>query len=99
MERKGNTDTNIFSKGTIIVKYWNGLPYRGIVTSNTGKYYKILYEDNDGKELNHTEVKKYAEKYRGEGRLTGEIGQRMQLMKPLGDWTILANESERLWPF
>ena len=97
MERKGNT--NIFSKGTIIVKYWNGLPQRGIVTSNTGKYYRILYEDNDDKELNHTEVKKYAEKYRGEGRLTGEIGQQMQLMKPLGDWTILANESKRLWPF
>ena len=88
MERKGNT--NIFSKGTIIVKYWNGLPYRGIVTSNTGKYYKILYEDNDDEDLNHTEVEK------GEGRMTGEIGQRMRLMKPLGDWTIVANESETL---
>ena len=97
MKRKGNT--NRFSKRTVIVKYWHGLPYIVIVTSNTGKDYKILYEDNDGKELNHTEVKKYAEKYRGEGRLTGEIGQRMRLMKLLGDWTILANESERLWPF
>ena len=52
MERKGNTDTNIFSKGTIIVKYWNGLPYRGIVTSNTGKYYKISYEEEHRRRKN-----------------------------------------------
>ena len=31
--------------------------------------------------------------------MTGEIGQQMRLMKPLGDWLILANDSERLWPF
>ena len=37
MKRNGNT--NRFSIGTIITKYWNGLPYKGIVTSNTDKYY------------------------------------------------------------
>ena len=90
MERKGNT--NRFSNRTVIVKYWHGLSYIVIVSSNTGKDYKILFEDNDDEDLNHTEVEK------GEGRMTGEIGQRMRLMKPLGDWTIVANESETLWP-
>jgi hypothetical protein len=85
--------------GTFILKYWVGVAYRGIVTNNTGKYYKILYEDNDEEELNHTEVIQYEKKYREEGRMTGEIGQRMRLMKPLGDWLVRANDSERLWPF
>jgi hypothetical protein len=31
--------------------------------------------------------------------MTGEIGQRMRLRRPLGEWTILADESERMWPF
>ncbi|OEU09351.1 hypothetical protein FRACYDRAFT_248200 [Fragilariopsis cylindrus CCMP1102] len=88
-----------FSIGTFILKYWIGVSYRGIVTNNTGKYYKILYEDDDEEELNHTEVVKYEKKYREEGRMTGEIGQRMRLMKPLGDWLVQANDSERLWPF
>ena len=61
--------------GTFILKYWDGVPYRGILTNNTGKYYKILYEDNDEEELNHTEVIKYKKKNREEGRMTGEIGQ------------------------
>jgi hypothetical protein len=39
------------------------------------------------------------EKNRGEGRMTREIGNRMRLRRPLGEWNILANESERMWPF
>ena len=31
--------------------------------------------------------------------MTGEIGQRMRLTKPLKDWLVLADDSERLWPF
>ena len=58
-----------------------------------------LHEDNNEEELNHTEVGRYMKKNRGEGRMTGEIGQRMRLRKPLGDWNILSNKSERLWPF
>jgi hypothetical protein len=85
--------------GTKITKYWNGIPYKGTVTNNNGKYYKIQYEDNDEEELNHGEVKKYNEKNRREGRTTREIGTRMRLRKPLGEWRILANKSERLWPF
>ena len=57
-----------------------------------------LHEDNNKEELNHTEVGRYMKKNRGEGRMTGEIGQRMRLRKPLGDWNILANKSETLWP-
>jgi hypothetical protein len=38
-------------------------------------------------------------KNRGEGRMTSKIGQKMRLRIPLGNWNILANESERLWPF
>jgi hypothetical protein len=38
-------------------------------------------------------------KNRGEGRMTGEVGQRMKLRIKLGDWNITANESERMWPF
>ncbi|OEU18182.1 hypothetical protein FRACYDRAFT_236453 [Fragilariopsis cylindrus CCMP1102] len=87
------------SIGTFILKYWIGVSYRGIVINNTGKYYKILYEDDDEEELNHTEVVKYEKKYREEGRMTSEIGQRMRLTKPLGDWLVQANDSERLWPF
>ena len=91
--------TGQHSIGTKITKYWNGLPYKGTVTRNKGKYYKIQYEDNDEEELNHGEVKKYSDKNRGEGRTTREMGTRMRLRKSLGDWRILANESERLWPF
>ncbi|OEU19894.1 hypothetical protein FRACYDRAFT_235957 [Fragilariopsis cylindrus CCMP1102] len=87
------------SIGTFLLKYWVGVPFRGIVMNNTGKYYKILYEDGDEEELNHTEVVKYEKKYREEGRMTGEIGQRMRLTKPLGDWLVQANDSERLWPY
>jgi hypothetical protein len=92
-------NSNKFSIGTLITKYWEGTPYTGIVTGNTGKYYKIRYKDNDEEELNHTEVRKYMNKNRGEGRTTREIGQRMRLQIPLGNWNIPANESERLWPF
>jgi hypothetical protein len=38
-------------------------------------------------------------KHRGEGRTTGEIGQRMRLKKRLGDWNTSATNSERIWPF
>jgi hypothetical protein len=97
--RKQDEEKEKFSMGTIITKYWNGVPYTGIVIDNTGKYYKIRYNDNDEEELNHTEVQKYRKKNRGEGRMTGEIGQRMRLRRPLGEWTILANESDKMWPF
>jgi hypothetical protein len=91
---------NKFSIGTLITKYWKGIPYTGIVAGNTGKYYKIrYYEDNNEEELNHTVVRKHTNKNRGEGRTTREIGQRMRLRIPLGDWNILANESEQLWQF
>jgi hypothetical protein len=44
-------------------------------------------------------VRKYANTNSGEGRTTSEIGQIMRLRIPLGDLSILANESERLWRF
>jgi hypothetical protein len=47
----------------------------------------------------HFNIRKYSNKNRGEGRTTRGIETRMRLRKPLGDWRILANESERLWPF
>jgi hypothetical protein len=97
--REKEEENGKFSIGTIITKYWNGVPYTGTVIDHTEKYYKIRYNDNDKEELNHTEVQKYKKKNRGEGRMTGEIGQRMRLRRPLGEWTILANESERMWPF
>ncbi|OEU23095.1 hypothetical protein FRACYDRAFT_233261 [Fragilariopsis cylindrus CCMP1102] len=90
---------NKVSTGTFILKYWVGVPFRGIVMNNTGRYYQILYEDGDEEELNHTEVVKYEKKYRGEGRMTEEIGRRMRLTKPLGDWLVQAKESDRLWPY
>jgi hypothetical protein len=51
------------------------ITYNGIVINNTGKYYKIKYEDNVEEELNHGEVKKYMNKNRGEGQTTREIGK------------------------
>jgi hypothetical protein len=62
-----------FSIGTMITKYWNSVPYKGMVIGNTEKYYKIRYEDNDEEELNHHEVKRHMEKNRVEGRMTEEI--------------------------
>jgi hypothetical protein len=85
--------------GTDITKYWDGKPYVGTVISNNEKYYKVKYEDGDEEELNHGEIEKYKKKNRGEGRMTREVGQRMRLRIKLGDWNILANESERMWPF
>jgi hypothetical protein len=73
----------------------NGLPLQ-FNAYNTGKYYKIRYKDNDEEELNHSEVRKHANKNSGEGRTISEVGQRLRLRIPLGDWNILANESERL---
>jgi hypothetical protein len=99
INRKQDEEKEKFSMGTIITKYWNGVPYTGTVIGHTEKYYKIRYNDNDKEELNHTEVRKYTKKNRGEGRMTGEIGQRMRLRRPLGEWAILANASERMWPF
>jgi hypothetical protein len=80
------------------MKYWAGKPFIGTVTNNADKYYKIQYEDDDEEELNHTEVTKYMRKNRGVGRMTKEVGTRMRLKEKLGDWNILANNSERLWP-
>jgi hypothetical protein len=97
--RNKTEDINMHANGTMITKYWNDIPYNGTVTSNTGKYYKIRYEYNDEEELNHREVRKYMDKYRGEGRTTREIGTRMRLRIPLGNWNILSNDSERMWPF
>jgi hypothetical protein len=87
------------SIGTTITKYWRGVPYIGTIISSTTQYYKVLYEDGDEEELNHGEINKFMKKNRGEGRLTGEIGQRMRLRIKLGDWNKTANESDRLWPF
>ena len=56
-----------FSNGTIITKYWDGVPYLGQIVSKTDKYYKIFYEDGDEEELNSAEVNEYMEKNRGEG--------------------------------
>jgi hypothetical protein len=99
VEENEEETKNKFSIGTIITKYWGGIPYIGTVTRMTGKYYKIRYEDNDEEELNHSEVRKYAKKNRGEGTTTREVGQRMRLTILLGNWNILASESERMWPF
>jgi hypothetical protein len=79
--RQTNTTdkTRQHSIGTKVMKYWNGLPYQGIVTNNKGKYYRIRYEDNDEEELNHGEVTKYRNKNLGEGRTTREIGTRIRL--------------------
>jgi hypothetical protein len=85
--------------GTDITKYWEGVPYKGKVISNSDKYYKVQYEDGDEEELNHGEVTKYMKKNRGEGRMTSEVGRRKRLRIKLGDWNIKANESDRLWPF
>jgi hypothetical protein len=87
------------SIGTKITKYWKGVPYIGTITSNIAQYYKVNYEDGDEEELNHGEVNKYMKRNRGEGRATGEIGQRMRLRIKLGDWNKTANNSDRLWPF
>jgi hypothetical protein len=87
------------SIGTKITKYWSGVPYIGKIISSITKYYKVQYEDGDEEELNHGEVTKYMKKNSGEGRTTGEIGQRMRLRIKLGDWNKTANESDRLWPF
>jgi hypothetical protein len=94
-----DTKTRQHEIGTKVTKYWKGIPYEGTVTNNNGKYYKIQYKDNDEEELNNGEVTKYNEKNRGEGRTIREIGTRMRLRKPLGEWRILANKSEQLWPF
>jgi hypothetical protein len=99
VEENEEAINNKFSIGTIITKYWGGVPYTGTVTRNTGKYYKIRYEDNDEEELNHSKVRKCTKKNRGEGRTTSEVGQRMRLTIPLGNCNILANELERMWPF
>jgi hypothetical protein len=96
-DNKGNKEKHKI--GTRITKYWSGVPYIGEIIRNIGKYYKIKYEDGDEEELNYTEVEKYKNKNRGEGRMTREVGQRMRLRIKLGDWNIKANESERLWPF
>ena len=98
-KEKSNEIEGKHAIGTIITKYWGGIPYIGTIIEYNEKYYKIRYEDNDEEELNHREVTKYMNKNRGEGRLTREIGTRMRLQIPLGDWTITANESERMWPF
>jgi hypothetical protein len=45
------------------------------------------------------EYTKNTKKNRRGGRMTNEIGQRMRLRVPLGDWNIMANELERMWPF
>jgi uncharacterized protein YbaR (Trm112 family) len=66
-----------FSIGTIITKYWKGVPYKEEVINNTNRYYKIIYEDNDEEELNHKEVERYMNKNRGDGRMIKEIGTRM----------------------
>jgi hypothetical protein len=88
-----------FSIGTIITKYWKGVPYKGEVINNTNRYYKIIYEDNDEEELNHKEVEQYMNKNRGDSKTIWEIGIRMQLKLKLGDWNKTATASERLWPF
>jgi hypothetical protein len=92
-------DTDKFSIGTDITKYWSGVSYTGTVVNNTGKCYKIRYEDDDEEELNHKEVEKYMKKHRGEGRATREVGQRMRLWVKLGDWNKTAKDLEITWPF
>jgi hypothetical protein len=93
-------DIEKFSIGTNITKCWSRVPYTGTVINNTGKYYRIRYEDNDEEELNHTEVENYMKKNRGDGRTTREVGQRMRLRVRLVEWnTTAAKELGRIWPF
>jgi hypothetical protein len=50
-----------YNVGTSLIKYWEGIPYTGKITSNTGQYYKVKYDDNDEEELTHREVTKYVQ--------------------------------------
>jgi hypothetical protein len=94
-----NTTNGKHPIGTRLTKYWDDKPYTGTVMSNTDKYYKIKYDDNDEEEMNHTEVTKHIRIHRRDERMTQEIGTRKRLQEKLGDWNITANASERLWPF
>jgi hypothetical protein len=57
-DRKNNNDTSprmskVRSRhnvGTLLIKYSEGLPYTGKITSNTVRYYKIKYNDDDEEE-------------------------------------------------
>jgi hypothetical protein len=50
-----------FDVGTSLIKYWDGIPYNGKITSKTGRYYQVKYGDNDEEELTHREVSKYVQ--------------------------------------
>jgi hypothetical protein len=50
-----------FDVGTSLIKYWDGIPFSGKIASNTGRYYKVKYDDNDEEQLTHREVSKYVQ--------------------------------------
>jgi hypothetical protein len=35
-----------YNVGTSLIKYWEGIPYTDKITSNTGRYYKVKYDDD-----------------------------------------------------
>ena len=48
-----------YDVGTSLTKHWDGIPYTGKITSNSGRYYKVKYDDEDEEELSHREVTKH----------------------------------------
>ena len=48
-----------YDVGTSLVKHFDGIPFTGKITSNSGRYYKVRYDDGDEEELNHREVTKH----------------------------------------
>jgi hypothetical protein len=42
-----------YNVGTTLIKYWEGIPCTGKITSNMGRYYKVKYDDDDEEELTH----------------------------------------------
>jgi hypothetical protein len=50
-----------YNVGTSLIKYWEGIPYTGKITSNMGCYHKVKYDDDDEEELTHREVTKYVQ--------------------------------------
>ena len=64
-----------YNVGTIISKYFDGIPYRGkIIKPYDGRYYRIEYDDGDEEDMTHTDVRKHLPKV----PYTGGWGAAMQ---------------------
>ena len=94
-DRNDTEDTPRFRIGTAILKAFDGITFRGIISKRfDGVYYKITYSDGDNEEMDHEEVEKLLENRNADNYETGQNNTRTLVQTDMHGFSIPEKDSE-----